>query len=214
MTGGRDAPLAANSVPVTAALKARLRTQLLAERRAVTPSVRQSEAVELKTHVATLGGAVDTVCAYVPVGSEPGSPELLDALLEAGARVLLPVSDTDAEGVPRPLRWGVYRPGHLIAAGFGLLEPDGDALPPEAVRQAQIVLVPALAVDRAGVRLGRGAGFYDRTLPLRHPGARLIAVVRDAELVAELPGEAHDVRMTEALTPGQGVVPLGITGAE
>ena len=65
-----------------------------------------------------------------------------------------------------------------------------------------MILVPALAVDRSGVRLGRGGGYYDRSLPLRAPGARLIAVVRDDELVAELPGEPHDVRMTHALTPG------------
>jgi 5-formyltetrahydrofolate cyclo-ligase len=72
-----------------------------------------------------------------------------------------------------------------------------------------VVLVPALAVDHAGVRLGRGAGFYDRTLPLTHPSARLVAVVRDDELVDEIPAEAHDVPMTHALTPRRGLVQLG-----
>jgi 5-formyltetrahydrofolate cyclo-ligase len=70
-------------------------------------------------------------------------------------------------------------------------------------------LVPALAVDRAGVRLGRGAGFYDRALPLADPAARLIAVVRDDELVDALPAEPHDVPMTHALTPSSGLVTLG-----
>ena len=70
------------------------------------------------------------------------------------------------------------------------------------------VLVPALAVDRHGVRLGRGAGFYDRSLGFRDPAARLIAVVRDEELVDELPVEAHDIAMTHALTPGHGLVSL------
>ena len=69
--------------------------------------------------------------------------------------------------------------------------------------------MPALAVDRAGVRLGRGAGFYDRSLPLADPAARLVAVVRDDELVDRLPAEPHDVRMTHALTPGRGFVALG-----
>ena len=72
-----------------------------------------------------------------------------------------------------------------------------------------VVLVPALAVDRIGVRLGRGAGFYDRSVPLAAPGARLVAVVRDDELVEQLPAEPHDVRMTHALTPSGGLTALG-----
>jgi 5-formyltetrahydrofolate cyclo-ligase len=59
------------------------------------------------------------------------------------------------------------------------------------------------------VRLGRGAGFYDRSLPLAAPTALLVAVVRDDELVDRLPAEPHDVRMTHALTPHGGVVALG-----
>jgi 5-formyltetrahydrofolate cyclo-ligase len=59
------------------------------------------------------------------------------------------------------------------------------------------------------VRLGRGAGFYDRSLGLAASDARLITVVRDEELVSELPEDPHDVRMGWALTPGSGLVPLG-----
>ncbi|WP_019731575.1 5-formyltetrahydrofolate cyclo-ligase, partial [Mycobacterium avium] len=72
-----------------------------------------------------------------------------------------------------------------------------------------LVLVPALAVDRRGVRLGRGRGFYDRSLGDRDPRARLVALVRDAELLDELPAEPHDVPMTHALTPQRGWVTLG-----
>jgi 5-formyltetrahydrofolate cyclo-ligase len=193
---------------VNAVTKALLREQLIASRRAVSASIRQAEAAALKAHVASLAGIADTICAYVPVRTEPGSPALLDALAAAGARVLLPISRVDSVGTPQPLWWGEYSHGRLVPAGFGLLEPSGEALPPEAVAEAGAVLVPALAVDRRGVRLGRGAGFYDRSLPLRNPAARLIAVVRDEELRDELPGEPHDVRMTDALTPGRGLVPL------
>src|SRR5262249_52870762 len=66
----------------------------------------------------------------------------------------------------------------------------------------------ALAVDRFGVRLGRGGGHYDRTLPLAGRGAELIAIVRDSELVAALPREPHDIPMTAALTPTAGFTPL------
>ena len=133
---------------------------------------------------------------------------MLDALHRTGVRVLLPVAVTGDDGTPLPLCWGEYRPGDG-AARFGLLEPGGTRLPAAALAEAGLVLVPALAVDRRGVRLGRGAGFYDRSLPLRDPAARLMAVVRDDELLDEVPAEPHDVRMTDALTPGRGVVAVG-----
>ncbi len=91
---------------------------------------------------------------------------------------------------------------------MGLREPQEPWLPAEAVADAAVVFVPALAVDRAGVRLGRGAGFYDRSLPLAE-AARLVAVIRDDELLDQVPSEPHDVRMTHALTPRRGLVELG-----
>ncbi len=188
--------------------KAELRAAILSARRAVTAHVRRAETDVLRERLAELPQPGDTVCAYVPVGSEPGSPAILDALVAAGARVLLPVAREDDAGVPLPLSWAEYR-GELIAARFGLREPPGPWLPAEAIRAAAMVVIPALAVDRAGVRLGRGAGFYDRSLGLAEPAALLIAVVRDDEVVDHVPGESHDVPMTHALTPARGLVRLG-----
>ncbi|MBJ7337873.1 5-formyltetrahydrofolate cyclo-ligase [Mycolicibacterium sp.] len=188
--------------------KAHLRAAILSARRAVTPDVRDAEADALRKRLVEMTRPGDTVCAYVPVGSEPGSPALLDALVAAGARVLLPVARADAAGVPVPLNWGEYR-GVLVAARFGLREPPEPWLSAEAIGAATTVVVPALAVDRDGVRLGRGAGFYDRSLPLADPEARLVAMVRDDEVVDRLPGEPHDISMTHAVTPGQGLVRLG-----
>ena len=113
----------------------------------------------------------------------------------ADVRVLLPVARHDADGpaaaaavgrVPARRLW--CRPG----SDCGSRRSPG--CPPTALADATVVFVPALAVDRAGVRLGRGAGFYDRSLPLAAPAARLVAVVRDDELVDEVPAEPHDVR--------------------
>ena len=171
--------------------------------------VRHAEADALAKHLVAQASAGDTFCAYVPVGSEPGSIGMLDALVSVGVRVLVPVARLDAEGTPLPLQWGEYRSGGLVGAGFGLREPSPPWLPADAIGAASTVVVPALAVDRSGVRLGRGAGFYDRSLPLADPGARLIAMVRDAELFDDVPGEPHDVPMTHALTPGLGLVELG-----
>ncbi len=188
--------------------KAALREQLLAARRRVADDVRAAEARMLREQLEVVVSSGSTVCAYVPVGTEPGSIEMVDMLLRRSGRVLLPVARTTADNTALPLRWGEYRPGTLTCGRWGLLEPPEPWLPASALAEAGLVLVPALAVDRSGVRLGRGQGFYDRSLRGRNPQARLIAVVRDTELVDELPAEPHDILMTHALTPHGGVIAL------
>lgn len=189
--------------------KTELRITFLSARRAMTADERRTESDALRKRLAGLAVPGETVCAYVPVGSEPGSLGMLDALVAAGMTVLLPVAREGDAGTPLPLSWGEYHEGDLVDARHGLREPPAPWLPPDAIGAATMVVVPALAVDRAGVRLGRGAGFYDRSLSMARPAARLIAVVRDGELVDHLPGEPHDVPMTHALTPGRGIVELG-----
>jgi 5-formyltetrahydrofolate cyclo-ligase len=152
---------------------------------------------------ATTGGPV---CAYVPVGSEPGSPELVAALHAAGNEVLLPV----VPPVGGPLEWAAYTGPESLAAGpLGLREPTGPRLGPAAIARARLVLVPGLAADRSGVRLGRGGGHYDRTLPLAAPDVPLVIVLNDDELVERLPAEPHDRRVTGALLADAGLVTLG-----
>ncbi|MGV0624708.1 5-formyltetrahydrofolate cyclo-ligase [Mycolicibacter minnesotensis] len=189
--------------------KSALRARLLADRRAVPAAQREAEAAALAEHLERLAGDAETVCAYAPVGSEPGSTEMLTGLARRGVRVLLPVVRTEADGTPLALLWGQYRPESLTTARFGLLEPPQPWLDGQALAEADLVVVPAVAVDRRGARLGRGAGFYDRSLHFRRPQIPLIAVVRDSELLDEVPAEAHDVPMTHALTPGLGLVSLG-----
>lgn len=134
-----------------------------------------------------------TVAAYIPVGREPGGSGLIDALA-ARARVLLPVTPVE----PGPLDWAEYD-GALAEGAYRLLEPTGPRLGPDAVLRATTVLLPALGVSRTGVRIGRGAGYYDRSL-----GAftgRRVAVVYDDEVVDSLPAEPTDVPVDAALTP-------------
>ncbi len=188
--------------------KSPLRRELLAARRAVPEAVRRAESEQFCRHLGETVDGADIVCAYVPMGTEPGSPDILDVLAGLCDTVLLPVARTGPNGEHLPLQWGRYVPGGLIAGPFGTREPAGPWLPPSAVATAGMVLVPALAVDRNGVRLGRGGGFYDRSLGLCGPGTRLVAVVRDGELLDELPGDPHDVPVTHALTPGGGLIRL------
>ncbi|WP_297599352.1 5-formyltetrahydrofolate cyclo-ligase [Mycobacterium sp.] len=191
--------------------KAALREQLLTARRRVADDVRAAEARLLRDKLEALESMVTsdtTVCAYVPVGTEPGSVELLDMLLRRSGRVLLPVARTTAHNTPLPLSGGAYRPGTLTTGRWGLLEPPRPWLPASALAEAGLVLVPALAVDRGGVRLGRGRGFYDRSLCGRDPQTPLVAIVRDSELLDEIPAGPHDVPMTHALTPRGGLIAL------
>ena len=100
-----------------------MRERLLAARRLVPDDIRAAECRSLVEHVKRVVGGDDTVCAYVPVGTEPGSIDMLDALLPRVGRLLLPIARMGADGSPVALQWGEYRPGELVTARFGLLEP-------------------------------------------------------------------------------------------
>jgi 5-formyltetrahydrofolate cyclo-ligase len=193
---------------VTHTLKDRIRADHVAARQTVKENVRRKETQALVEHLQSTLRPDDAVAAYVPLSSEPGFPDLVDAIVAICGEVLLPVARADDNNIPMPLQWATYRSGDLVGAPYGLFEPPPPWLPASALGSVTTVLVPALAVDRHGVRLGRGAGFYDRSLSFRDPAARLIAVVRDDELVDELPVEPHDVAMTHVLTPGRGLVQL------
>lgn len=183
--------------------KAALRRSLLAVRAGLTRDDIHAYETELGRRALELPELADarTVAAYVSVGGEPGTRALLDTLRDRGVRVLLPVLLPDND-----LDWGLYRgAGHLVRAGRGLLEPDGERLGPDAVTGADAVLLPGLAVDGRGLRLGRGGGSYDRVLArLDRAGAAPARVVLlyDNEVVARVPEEPHDHPVHAVITPG------------
>ena len=126
----------------------------------------------------------DVVSSYIPTELEPGTDRMLSAFADRGARVIVPV----VVGPDAPLAWRQW-------------PEEGPELPPEAVGEAVLVFVPALAVDRLGTRLGQGGGHYDRSLAHAAAEAWLVAVVDDGELVDELPREPHDRPLGWALAP-------------
>lgn len=145
-----------------------------------------------------------TVAAYVSVGSEPGTLALLDALRARGVRVLLPVLLPDND-----LDWGVYEGEASLArvrhgGRMELLEPAGERLGPDAVTTADAVLLPGLAVDARGMRLGRGGGSYDRVLArLDRAGTdpALVVLLYDTEVLDRVPEEEHDRPVHAVVTP-------------
>lgn len=145
-----------------------------------------------------------TVAAYVSVGTEPGTGPLLDRLLAMGRRVVVPVLLPDYD-----LDWAVYDgPRSVVRARAGLLEPTGPRLGVEAVATADVVLTPGLAVDRTGLRMGRGGGCYDRVLGRVPVGTFTCTLLYAGELLDEVPAAPHDRRVTAVATPG-GVTRLG-----
>lgn len=186
--------------------KTDLRRELLAARRALSADTLRTAARALSRSALELPelGSARTVAAYVSIGSEPGTRELLDALRAAGTRVLLPVLLPDND-----LDWAAYEgPQSLAEAAhpgkMRLLEPAGPRLGPDAVTGADAVLLPGLAVDRRGMRLGRGGGSYDRVLErLERAGAHpaLVVLLYDDEVVARVPEEPHDHPVRAVATP-------------
>lgn len=85
----------------------------------------------------------------------------------------------------------------LEEQGYGFAEPPADA---EAAEALDAVIVPAIAVDPTGHRIGYGAGYYDRTLPRYCPPAVAIAVAYDWQLVVEVPASEFDVRVDAVVT--------------
>ncbi|MFD5788692.1 5-formyltetrahydrofolate cyclo-ligase [Streptomyces sp. NPDC127037] len=191
--------------------KALLRRELLAARRLLTDQDVERAAGVLARHALALPelSGARTVAAYVSVGREPGTRALLDALRTRGVRVLLPVLLADND-----LDWAVYEGAEgLVKAGRGLLEPVGERLGPGAVLEADAVLLPGLAVDARGMRLGRGGGSYDRVLArLTAAGAvpALVVLLYADEVTERVPAEPHDFPVHTVVTP-QGPRRFGVS---
>jgi 5-formyltetrahydrofolate cyclo-ligase len=149
-------------------------------------------------------GMAGTVAAYLSVGHEPRTHGLVYALWKRGSYVLLPVLRDDYD-----LDWASYEGPEALARGrYGLLEPIEPRRGTQAIASADLVIVPALAADRVGNRLGRGAGCYDRALARVGPAVPTVALLYDDELLDEVPAAAHDQRVRAVAQPGRGITRL------
>jgi 5-formyltetrahydrofolate cyclo-ligase len=177
------------------ARKAELRRKFLAARRARPAADTEAAraAVRGRVRAACAERGWQTVAAYVPFGTEPGSGQLLDELVATGHRVLVPVTLPD-----RDLDWAEWNAGRA-----------GTPLGPDTVAEVDAAIVPALAVATDGTRLGRGGGSYDRALARLRPGTPVVALLHDGELVTALPRDPWDRPVTAVITPSAGWQDVG-----
>jgi 5-formyltetrahydrofolate cyclo-ligase len=183
--------------------KGALRQQQVAARAAMSDSIRTNAARLIRDHVLEMPevAAAGTIAAYYSLGTEPDTHSLVFALWKRGSYVVLPVLLPDGD-----LDWASYEgPDSLAPGPRGLLQP---AEPPRGtgtVARADVVLVPALAVDVRGRRLGRGGGSYDRALARVGPRVPTIALLYDSELLPAVPAEEHDQAVRAVARPGHGI---------
>lgn len=211
------------------ASKPALRRSLLARRAASNPARRGSDDARLAARVAewivsytagstapgSASAGVITIAAHVPVDVEPGATSLapgrlLDSLAAIDGmppvRLLLPVCPP---GPPAALHWAEYSDGStrgsLAPGKYGLPEPVGPRLGPEAIADAAVVIVPGVAADRTGMRMGRGAGYYDRSLA--HATGAVAAILHPNEVVDAVPHDAHDLPVDAVITADELILP-------
>jgi len=183
--------------------KASLRRRLVAARALISDSTRTEAGHLIRDHVLGMPqvAAAGTIAAYYSVGSEPDTRGLVFALWKRGSYVILPVLLPDGD-----LDWASYEgPDSLAPGPRGLLQPVEPVRGVDTVARADVVLVPALAVDAAGNRLGRGGGSYDRALARVGGQVPVIALLYDAELLPAVPVMPHDQRVRAVARPGYGI---------
>lgn len=183
-----------------AELKHTLRKSVRAARRAMGEDQRATSRTYLTERLIELvlsRGARSLSC-FLPTTFEPDTRPFLAWAARQGIDTLLPSSRPDGSlGWIRPSGQGEVRGAHSIS------EPIGELLEPAAIKDVDLMLIPAAAVDIRGNRLGWGRGYFDRSLSLLNEHTSVYAVVFDMELQRKLPTEAHDVPVAGAVTPSR-----------
>lgn len=179
--------------------KAELRTTVRGLLRAMTAGEREAESAAICDRAMSWGPLSEANCvmAYMPMAREVDVRPLIARLLERGTTVCLPRIDWENHGLsPVPIR---DPDRDLGPAERGVRQPRAD-LAPIAASDVQIVVVPGLAFDAAGGRLGQGGGFYDRWLANQANHVRTIGAAYACQMVAQVPVTAHDRRLDAVAT--------------
>ena len=179
--------------------KTLLRTAVRGRLVAMTPNEREAESRAICARAMDWQPLTKTACvlAYMPMASEVDIRPLIEALLERGVTVCLPRIEWGSQAmVAVPIR-DLER--DLGPRERGVRQPCA-ALAPVASEHVQVVIVPGLAFDDRGGRLGRGGGFYDRWLGDRADGVRALGAAFGCQVVERVPMASHDRRVDAVVT--------------
>jgi 5-formyltetrahydrofolate cyclo-ligase len=182
--------------------KRALRAELRERRRTRTSTERTADAARLTDRLESLTEelGVTYLAAYLSTPDEPPTRDFLAWACQRGIRVILPISRADGL-----LDWAPYDANDEMADVQGMPAPTSEVLSPMTINDVGLIIVPAATVDRSGMRMGWGQGYFDRTLGSMESCPPVYAVVFDEELVDSVPSEVHDKRVNGVVTPG-GVV--------
>ncbi len=181
--------------------KRALRAELRERRQMMSQAAWDAAAEGIRTQLDALVDRVGarSISCFLSIPSEPGTRDFVAGAVARGIRVLLPITRKDGL-----LDWIVATPDGDITEGmFGLPEPVGEVLGPIAVNDVDLMVIPAAAIDRRGMRLGWGRGFFDKTIGSMERCPPVYAVVYDSEVLDEVPSDRHDQPVTGVVTPTQ-----------
>ena len=178
--------------------KRALRAQLRERRRIATATEREMAAAGRPARLESLSSVhrARSIAACLSSPFEPPTRAFLRWAHGAGVRILLPISRADGL-----LDWAPYDGAEEDEDLLGMPTPTSEILGPIAINDVDLILVPAAAVDRTGMRMGWGQGYFDKTLGSMQACPPVYAVVFDHEVVDTLPSERHDERVDGAVTP-------------
>lgn len=184
--------------------KRALRADLRERRGLLSDSQRATAARLIGERLDALVESLDarSISCFLSTMSEPGTREFVSRAVRRGIRVLLPITRSDGL-----LDWAVATDDGEITEGlYGLPEPTGEVLGPIAVNDVDLMIVPAAAVDRTGMRMGWGRGYFDKTIGSMEKCPPVYAVIYDSEILDSLPREVHDQPVNGVVTPTQTLI--------
>ena len=178
--------------------KRALRAELRERRRIATATERATADAAITQHLIDLASDLGSasISAYLSTPNEPSTRGFLNWAHEKGIRVLLPVSRADGL-----LDWAPYDGEDEEEDLLGMPTPSSELLGPIAINGVDLIVVPAASVDRTGMRMGWGQGYFDKTLGSMEACPPVYAVIFDNEFVDRVPSERHDQRVNGVVTP-------------
>ncbi|MEY4730029.1 MAG: hypothetical protein RL020_1187 [Pseudomonadota bacterium] len=142
--------------------------------------------------------AAKTILAYKNIGSEFNTTEFIRDVLASGKMLVLPKVNKQKKILDT---YRVHHPDTQLVEGvWGIAEPDPQKCEPISICEVDFVLVPGLAFDAQGQRIGYGGGYYDKLLVNRNKNAQIIAAAYSIQLVASIPALAYDLKVEKIVT--------------